>query len=74
MNAMGSARIKQMVNNVACVDCGDIAAELLRAAGADGKYVYDPRVSTAPIPKGDWEALIKKNNPGNVTIFVKGAQ
>jgi hypothetical protein len=33
----------------------------------DGRYVYDPRLSSQPIPRGDWEQLIRRNNPG-VTI------
>lgn len=37
----------------------------------DGRYVYDPRVSQNPIPKGDWEQHIKGLNPGGVTISDK---
>lgn len=37
----------------------------------DGRYVYDPRLSSSPIPKGDWEQHIKKINPGGVTISDK---
>ena len=37
----------------------------------DGKYVYDPRLSLKPIPKGDWEKHIKSINQGNVTISDK---
>lgn len=37
----------------------------------DGKYVYDPRLSLKPIPKGDWEKHIKSINNGNVTISDK---
>ena len=34
----------------------------------DGKYVFDPRVSTTPIPKGDWEQHIRNINNGDVII------
>lgn len=38
---------------------------------ADGRYVYDPRLSSNPIPKGDWERHIKNINPGGVSISDK---
>ncbi len=34
----------------------------------DGRYVYDPRLSLEPVPKGDWEAYMKKLNPGGFII------
>jgi hypothetical protein len=34
----------------------------------DGKYIYDPRLSSKPVPKGDWESMIKKLNPSGVDI------
>ncbi len=37
----------------------------------DGRYVYDPRLSSSPIPKGDWEQHIKGMNPDGVTISDK---
>lgn len=37
----------------------------------DGKYVYDPRVTINPIPKGDWEQHIKGINPDGVIISDK---
>ncbi|WP_231039913.1 hypothetical protein [Proteus alimentorum] len=37
----------------------------------DGKYVYDPRVTINPIPKGDWEQHIKDINPDGVIISDK---
>ncbi|WP_338803065.1 hypothetical protein WDV76_11755 [Xenorhabdus griffiniae] len=37
----------------------------------DGHYVYDPRVTLKPIPKGDWEKHIKAINPNGVTISDK---
>nr|WP_179196267.1 hypothetical protein [Pseudomonas aeruginosa] len=37
----------------------------------DGRYVYDPRLSSQPIPKGDWEQHIKGMNPDGVTISNK---
>ena len=30
----------------------------------DGKYVYDPRLSSVPVPKGDWTRMIQGLNPG----------
>jgi filamentous hemagglutinin len=37
----------------------------------DGRYVYDPRLSSRPVPKGDWEKHIKGMNPDGVTISDK---
>ncbi len=37
----------------------------------DGRYVYDPRLSSSPIPKGDWEQHIKGMNPDGVRISDK---
>ncbi len=37
----------------------------------DGRYVYDARLSSQPIPKGDWEQYIKGMNPEGVTISDK---
>lgn len=37
----------------------------------DGRYVYDPRLSSNPIPKGDWEQHIKNINPGGISISDK---
>ena len=34
----------------------------------DGRYVYDPRISYEPLPKGDWEKFMKKINPEGVVI------
>lgn len=28
----------------------------------DGQYVYDPRLSSEPVPKGDWEIMIRSLN------------
>jgi hypothetical protein len=30
----------------------------------DGQYVYDPRMSSEAIPKGDWEIMMRSLNPG----------
>jgi adhesin HecA-like repeat protein len=30
----------------------------------DGRYIYDPRLSRTAIPKGDWEQMVNKLNPG----------
>ncbi len=35
---------------------------------SDGWYVYDPRVSSKPIPQGDWLQLVKGTNPGGISI------
>jgi hypothetical protein len=32
----------------------------------DGKYVFDPRMSSQPIPLGDWYTSINKLNPTGV--------
>ncbi|WP_291382614.1 MULTISPECIES: hemagglutinin repeat-containing protein [Achromobacter] len=37
---------------------------------SDGRYVYDPRVSSNPIPKGDWVQLIEGTNPDGVKMTV----
>jgi hypothetical protein len=37
----------------------------------DGKYVYDPRLSSEPIPQGDWIQHIRGMNPRGVTISDK---
>jgi len=34
----------------------------------DGRYVYDPTLSTKPVPYGDWEQHIRGMNPSGVTI------
>jgi hypothetical protein len=34
----------------------------------DGTYVYDPRLSSAPIPISEWEAHMHAINPNGVTI------
>lgn len=38
---------------------------------SDGKYIYEPRVSSQAIPKGDWEKHIKGINDGKLTITNK---
>jgi filamentous hemagglutinin len=42
----------------------------------DGRYVYDPRLSNQPIPKGDWEQHIRNINPGGINIsqYIRGLQ
>ena len=32
----------------------------------DGKYVYDPRLGTSPIPLGDWQRFVRGLNPGAI--------
>lgn len=102
VNAMKTPQVQNMVANVECGDCSDIAGYLYNASGGkgqvikvtpntpnslnvyengnlesgqsyhqvftDGRYVYDPRVSSTPIPKGDWLQLITNTNPGGVSI------
>ena len=36
----------------------------------DGRYVYDPRLNENPIPKGDWEKLIRGTNPGAIFKYL----
>jgi hypothetical protein len=38
---------------------------------ADGRYVYDPRLSSEAIPKGDWEIMIRSLNPGAIFSDIK---
>lgn len=38
---------------------------------SDGKYIYEPRISSQAIPKGDWEKHIKGINDGKLTITNK---
>ncbi|MBD9419508.1 hypothetical protein IB259_09595 [Achromobacter sp. ACM04] len=35
---------------------------------SDGQYVYDPRVSSRPVPQGDWLQLMKGTNPDGISI------
>ena len=37
----------------------------------DGQYVYDPRVSSDAIPKGDWEIMIRSLNPEAKLDYLK---
>lgn len=37
----------------------------------DDRYIYDPRLSSNPIPKGDWEQHIKNINPDGFLISDK---
>lgn len=48
---------------------GNIESEMIfHQVYIDGRYVYDPRVSLNPIPRGDWEKYIKAINPDGVVI------
>jgi hypothetical protein len=38
----------------------------------DGRYVYDPRLSSEPVPKGDWEIMIRSLNPESSFQSIKG--
>ncbi|MFF0423985.1 RHS repeat-associated core domain-containing protein [Streptomyces sp. NPDC004520] len=38
----------------------------------DGRYVYDPAMSSDPIPYGDYERAIRLNNPGKKLIVGNG--
>ncbi|GKS73789.1 hypothetical protein AVME950_02855 [Acidovorax sp. SUPP950] len=33
---------------------------------SDGKYIYDPRLNSIPVPLGDWTRMIQQLNPGVV--------
>lgn len=44
------------------------ADQIYHQVYTDGRYVYDPRLSSNPIPKGDWEQHIKGMNPEGVKI------
>ncbi|AXQ28043.1 LysM peptidoglycan-binding domain-containing protein [Solimonas sp. K1W22B-7] len=37
----------------------------------DGRYVFDPRLSTVPVPKGDWMQHMRGLNPDGITITNK---
>jgi hypothetical protein len=39
---------------------------------SDGQYVYDPRISTTPIPLGDWLQSIRNSNPDGIKLSVVG--
>ncbi|MFF3329103.1 putative T7SS-secreted protein [Streptomyces sp. NPDC002888] len=39
---------------------------------ADGRYVYDPAMSSKPIPYGDYERAIRLENPGKKLIVQDG--
>lgn len=49
------------------IDPGQVYHQVL----TDGRYVYDPRLSPHPIPKGDWEAHMKAINPDGVVFSNK---
>lgn len=34
-------------------------SQFYHQVSTDGRYVYDPRLSSSPVPKGDWERHIK---------------
>jgi filamentous hemagglutinin len=63
-------------NNLNVYENGSLeAGQSYHQVYSDGQYVYDPRVSSAPIPKGDWMQLITKTNPSGISIsVVKGAK
>ena len=104
VNTMRTPQVQNMVADVRCGDCSDIAGYLYNASGGkgqvievkpntpnqlnvfengtleagqsyhqvytDGRYVYDPRVSSTPISKGDWLQSITNTNPGGISISV----
>ncbi len=104
VDASNSPQMQLWVKNTDCIDCSEIAPQLLQAAGGkgqileirpstpgnlnvfengrmesgqsyhqvytDGRYVYDPRLSSQPIPKGDWEQHIRNINPGGINISI----
>lgn len=38
----------------------------------DGRYVYDPGMSSNPIPYGDFERAIRLSNPGKKLLVQDG--
>ena len=46
----------------------EVADQEYHQVYTDGRYIYDPRLSPHPIPKGDWEKHIKKINHEGVII------
>jgi hypothetical protein len=37
----------------------------------DGQYVYDPRLSHGPVPKGDWEIMMRSLNSESTFQYLK---
>ncbi|MEI2453736.1 MULTISPECIES: hypothetical protein [Lysobacter] len=100
VDAMNSVGIRNMANDIRCVDCNEIAESMLRTSNGegrilearplssgnlnvfengslepgqwyhqvytDGRYVFDPRLSPTPVPKGDWLQHIRGINPDRV--------
>ncbi|MEF9388692.1 hypothetical protein V4890_24200, partial [Ralstonia solanacearum species complex bacterium KE056] len=77
-SAGGKGQVLEVVpatrNNLNVYENGHIApGQTYHQVYADGRYVYDPRVSLTPIPQGDWLQLIKGTNPAGISIsIVKG--
>lgn len=49
------------------IDPGQVYHQVL----TDGRYVFDPRLASQPIPKGDWEAHMRAINPDGVIFSNK---
>ena len=58
-----------MVDSLNVYENGIVAeGQAFHQVYTDGRHVYDPRVSTNPIPKGDWEQHMRNMNKGGITI------
>jgi hypothetical protein len=59
-------------NNLNVYENGSVApGQSFHQVYKDGRYVYDPRVSLTPIPKGDWMQHIKNINPDGIIVKPK---
>lgn len=47
-------------------ELGRIEAWAYHKVYSDGRYVYDPLLSTDAVPLGDWRKLMRALNPGAV--------
>ncbi|MHA6848865.1 DUF6862 domain-containing protein, partial [Ralstonia syzygii] len=63
-------------NNLNVYENGQIApGQTYHQVYSDGRYVYDPRVASTPIPQGDWLQFMKGTNPAGISIsVVKGGK
>lgn len=48
-----------------------VGAVLILGGGRSDRYVYDPRLSSSPVPKGDWEMHMRGMNPDGMSISDK---
>lgn len=53
------------VKGVTTIEDGEkVYGYIFHQVFTDGQYVYDPFLSRAPVPLGDWRALMRALNPG----------